>query len=257
MTRDDDVTTGESSQGALGDPGRFSRRRGLLLAGTGFAGLVVGASATEAANVVTGPDQVMEPVAEISPSEDLMREHGVLKRILLIYGEAASRLTAGRDLPVDSLHQAAQIVHEFIEGFHEGLEEGYVFPPLRRAGKLGHTVNTLLIQHARGRSVTQRVLATATDRRLQDSAVQASLAQDLRVFVRMYGPHEAREDTVVFPTFRAITPVKAFAQLGEQFADLERKRFGNNGFTDIVTRVAQIERSFGIYDLAQFTPQLA
>lgn len=232
------------------------RRRGLLLAGTGIAGLVVGAGATEVGNLLADADQPMEPVAEIPPSEDLMREHGVLKRVLLVYREATRRLTAEQDLPVDSLHQAAQVVHEFIEGFHEGLEEAYVFPRLRRAGQLVDTVNTLLIQHSQGRRITQRVLTTATDQHLQDPTTRAGLARDLGMFVRMYEPHEAREDTVVFPAFRTITPAKTFAQLGERFADLEHQQFGNHGFTDIVNQVAQIERSFGIYDLAGFTPKL-
>src|SRR5262245_56324882 len=33
---------------------------------------------------------------EISATEDLMREHGVLRRALIVYGELASRLQAGR-----------------------------------------------------------------------------------------------------------------------------------------------------------------
>jgi hemerythrin-like domain-containing protein len=73
---------------------------------------------------------------EIPASEDLMREDGALKRKLVVYREVTDRLTAGHDLPVDSLHQAAHIVHEYIEGFHEGLEEACVFPALRRAGQL-------------------------------------------------------------------------------------------------------------------------
>jgi hypothetical protein len=95
---------------------RISRRRGLLLAGTGAAGLIVGAGATEAGNLATAPSQVLEPVAEIPASEDLMYEHGVLKRVLLVYREAADRLTSGADVPADALHQAAQIVHTFVEG---------------------------------------------------------------------------------------------------------------------------------------------
>ena len=38
---------------------------------------------------------------EVSPAEDLMREHGVLKRVLLIYREVIHRIDAKRDFPPD------------------------------------------------------------------------------------------------------------------------------------------------------------
>ena len=43
----------------------------------------------------------------------------------------------------------------------------------------------------------------------------------LRQFIRMYNPHEAREDTVLFPAFRGIVSANEFDSLGEDF---ERKR---------------------------------
>ncbi|MGH3500366.1 MAG: hemerythrin domain-containing protein [Nocardioidaceae bacterium] len=233
-----------------------SRRR-LLLAGTGAAGLVVGAAATETRDLLTPPaqpDQVMQPVDQIPPSEDLMREHGVLKRILLAYREVIDRLHHGRDVPADALHQAATIVHDFIEGFHEGLEEAYVFPRLQHAGKHVDVVQTLLVQHARGRRITQQLLTDATAHGLDDADTRGRIADNLAGFVGMYEPHDAREDTTIVPTFREITPDKQFAHLGEHFADLEAKQFGRHAFDDRLTRVTQIETSLGIHDLAQFTP---
>ena len=61
-----------------------------------------------------------------------MREHGVLKRVLLCYREMTPRIQAGGPLDARDLHDAALIIHDYIEGFHEGLEEGYVFPRLIR-----------------------------------------------------------------------------------------------------------------------------
>ena len=68
-----------------------------------------------------------------------MREHGVLRRILLVYEESIRRLAAGdaagADV-VDVIAGAANIVHRFVEGYHEKLEEDFVFPKLEKAGKL-------------------------------------------------------------------------------------------------------------------------
>jgi len=70
----------------------------------------------------------------------------------------------------------------------------------------------------------------------------------------MYEPHEAREDTVVYPAFRALLSPPQLAELGQRFAQLEQEQFGRDGFTAMLGRVVQIEQALGLYDLAQFTP---
>ena len=72
-------------------------------------------------------------------------------------------------------------------------------------------------------------------------------------FIRMYRPHAAREDTVLFPALRKILSAKQLDELGDKFEDEENRRFGAEGFEKIVEQVAAIERELGIYDLGQFT----
>ena len=234
-------------------PPRPGRRAVLLSAG----GLAAGAAAATAGWALsTSPAAPPDP-AIIPPDDDLMREHGVLKRVLLCYREMTARLQAGGPLDAQDLHDAALIIHDYIEGFHEGLEEGYVFPRLARAGQLTGTVTTLLVQHARGRVITQFLLGQATASGVASPGARARLAAAMQAFDRMYEPHEAREDTVVFPAFRQIVPAGELADLGQHFADLEHQQFGTDEFTAMVARVASIEQNLGIYDLAQFTPQVS
>jgi hemerythrin-like domain-containing protein len=225
-------------------------RRGLFAAGgVGGVGLVLNiasaAAPAEAASKSASPDP---------PDVDLMQEHGVLKRVLLIYQECIRRQGIGQELPMSAVHDSAEIIHDFIEGFHEALEEGYVFPRLRSARMLVGTVDTLLLQHARGRQRTQLILAASGGQ----AAVTSSPAQiigAMTAFVRMYQPHEAREDTVIFPAFRSILTHEQIGHLGAVFADLQRQQFGRNGFSETVSKVATIEQGLGIYDLSQFTPE--
>ena len=44
---------------------------------------------------------------EVTPTEDLMREHGLLKRILLIYDEVGRRIEGRRDFPPDAVTKSA------------------------------------------------------------------------------------------------------------------------------------------------------
>jgi hypothetical protein len=123
-----------------------------------------------------------------------------------------------------------------------------------RAGQLKPTVSTLLLQHARGRELTQLILAESGGSGSLATAVAARVASAMAAFVRMYEPHEAREDTVVYPAFRALLKPTEIADLGERFAELQTEQFGSDGFATMVGQVAAIEHALGIYDLAQFTP---
>lgn len=83
----------------------------------------------------------------------------------------------------------------------------------------------------------------------------AVLTAAMEQFLRMYRPHAAREDTVLFPAFRKTLSNEAYFALGEDFEKKENELFGKNGFEDIVGQVAGLEKALGIYELAQFTPK--
>ncbi len=80
------------------------------------------------------------------------------------------------------------------------------------------------------------------------------LAYLLSQYIRMYEPHSARENTVVFPTFHNLVSQEQFKELGEKFEEIEEQKFGEDGFKTIVEQIAEIEKALGIYDLNQFTP---
>ena len=193
---------------------------------------------------------------EISPAEDLMREHGVLKRVLLIYGEAIRRIDEKEDLSPDALLESARIIRSFIEDYHEKLEENFLFPRFRKAGKLTDLVDVLLQQHQGGRKLTDITMQFATNQALKNENDRRKLAESLRGFIRMYNPHEAREDTVLFPEFRKIVSGHEYDSLGEDFEKKEHELFGEDGFEKMVDKVARIEKQLGIYDLSQFTPKV-
>ncbi|GGL02229.1 hypothetical protein Sme01_47010 [Sphaerisporangium melleum] len=233
-----------------------SRRDLLSLSTVALAGavpLAVHPGSGAPALAAVSPSQARGHEPEETPAEDLMHEHGVLKRILLVYREGIRRIRRGEQVPAQPLHAGARVVRDFIEGHHERLEEKYVFPRLVKAGQLRHTITVLCLQHKRGRELTGRILA-ATRHSRASAHQRNALVSDMAAFIRMYEPHEAREDTVVFPAFRKVTPAGQYARLGEIFEAEERRRFGPRGFTVLVHRVADMERALHIHDLARFTP---
>jgi hemerythrin-like domain-containing protein len=184
-----------------------------------------------------------------------MREHGVLNRILLIYEEGIRRAVAKQAFPAETVANAADIVRRFIEQYHEKLEEDHLFPRFEKANKLVDLVGSLRRQHQAGRKLTDTIIRLSPAAGAQAASNQQQLLDSMRGFVRMYRPHEAREDTVLFPAFRSILEPKEFEALGEQFEDKEHELFGKEGFHGIVAQVAKLEQTLGIYDLDQFTPR--
>jgi hemerythrin-like domain-containing protein len=200
-------------------------------------------------------DAKEEEGKKVSPVEDLMREHGALNRILLIYDEASRRIQARAEIDPSLLSQAAKLIRDFIEGYHEKLEEEHVFPRLRKAGHLASTVDVLAAQHAAGRKLTLKIIALSTTAHFKERSDTQALAAALLDFNRMYRPHEAREDTVVFPAFKKAVTDREYSRLGEQFENKEHQLFGREGFERVVTEISRIEKALGIYDLSIFTPK--
>jgi hemerythrin-like domain-containing protein len=233
----------------------LERRRTFLRAAATAAGIALAGCATAHAaggeRAASGKEKDGEgehgEEAEVTPGEDLMQEHGLIERVLLIYDEGARRIERSEALDLVVITSAAGIVRRFVEDYHERQEEQSVFPRLQAAGREGELVATLLQQHQRGRQVTEEILRQA------GAGASPELAQLLRSFARMYRPHAAREDTVLFPAFREVVGRAGYEELGEQFEDNEHKLLGERGFESTVAEVAKLEQSLGIGDLAKFT----
>jgi hemerythrin-like domain-containing protein len=190
---------------------------------------------------------------EVTPPEDLMREHGVLDRVLLIYEAGMRKFGAKEDFDPAILTQSAEVVRDFIENYHEKSEEENVFPRFRKAGKMLDLINTLLAQHLAGRHVTARILKFAPNSRA-DGEDRRQLVTAIQSFIVMYRPHAAREDTDLFPKLRDLVSAEEYGAMAEEFEKKEHQLFGDDGFEKMADRVAKLERAIGIYDLNQFTP---
>ncbi|MGE5309436.1 MAG: hemerythrin domain-containing protein [Deltaproteobacteria bacterium] len=198
------------------------------------------------------PPQQKTGVEETTAVEDLMREHGVLDRLLLIYQEIGWRLAKRKHLPVHALKTATGIIRSFIQDYHEKLEEEYVFSALKKSGRIVPVVDTLQKQHEAGRKTIDRIMELEQGGPETDPA---EVIQTMAVFSRMYRPHKAREDTVVFPEFKKILVPSEYKAAGDKFEDKEHQLFGGNGFEKIVAQVEELEKELDIYELSQYTPK--
>lgn len=229
----------------------FVRRR--MLAGAGACLLLAPVTAAQ-------KDEKKEKKAgsekEVGAVEDLMREHGVLRRALLVYIETAPRIRQGAaNLDAGALNEVAKLFRSFGEDYHEKkLEEAHIFPVVKKRGTPAAAyVDVLTAQHQRGREVTDYVMAVTRSGKIGTGASEP-LAKALSTFVLMYQNHTAREDTIVFPAWKAALSEHQIEEWGDKFEDIEKQQFGTDGYELAVKQIAAVEQRLGLADLAQFTP---
>jgi hemerythrin-like domain-containing protein len=242
----------------------LDRRRRQLLAGIpliGAGALLIGCSRpqTESGTATNEKERTQGDAdradTEVSATEDLMREHGILRRALLVYRESTMKMRQDvSSVPIDALEKTAQLFRVFGEEYHEKkLEEGFIFPSLKK-GQNSATpyVDFLIMQHVRGREITDYILSMTGGDKLP-AGTENDFIGALESFVRMYEHHAAVEDTLVFPVWKRSIPPEEFDELGAKFEEIEEEQFGEDGFEAALRRMAEIEGSLGLANLDQFT----
>jgi hemerythrin-like domain-containing protein len=221
----------------------FTRRNFLWIATT-FA--LSGVAATQKSS--SKKENAQEEVGAV---EDLMREHGILRRSLLVYTFTATKLRANAStISSTGLQKTAKLFRTFGEDYHERLlEEAHIFPAVKKAGGRGAGfVDTLTSQHQRGREITEYIVKASTGPKLN-----LNVAAALESFVLMYRHHAATEDTIVFPAWKKTLSKEQLDEMGEKFEEIEHAQFGKDGFDDAERQITDIEKELGITDLAMFT----
>jgi hemerythrin-like domain-containing protein len=226
---------------------------GLVLTGCG-GGNMANTEVQKKEETSSKPDE-NKMGGEVTATEDLMREHGILRRALLVYSAAAMKLRANASsIAPDALQKTAKLFRAFGEEYHEKkLEEAYIFPAVKKVGGEAATYPDILIaQHNRGREITDYLISVTQGGKLGASNGE-QLAKALESFVVMYRNHAAREDTIIFPAWKQTMTGKQLDEMNDKFEDIEHEQFGEDGFEDAVKQISAIESSLGLADISQFT----
>ena len=187
---------------------------------------------------------------EVTPTEDLMFEHGLIVRLLLIYNEAVRRIEVDDGISPELIFRVANLIRMFSEDYHEKNEEQYVFPRLKQADLHGELVDTLRIQHDRGRTLTDHIRFMAHQQPVDFKA----LTKAMQAYNFMYVAHISRENSVIFRAFHRLLPEHEYMELGETFEQQENKHLAGKGFEGILSEVIDLEVKLDIHDLNIYTP---
>lgn len=125
-------------------PVNSARREWLVgLSSLGAGAILLGCnrSGTSESREAKAEDENAE--AEVTATEDLMREHGVLRRALLVYQETATKLRKASTIPWEPLNKTAKLFREFGEEYHEKNSKRFTFfRPSKRLGDQREFIRT-------------------------------------------------------------------------------------------------------------------
>jgi hemerythrin-like domain-containing protein len=180
-------------------------------------------------------------------NEDLMMEHALLNRILLIYDEIVDRLKNKKEFYANIILVAAYIIRSFIEDYHEKIEEQYIFPVLLKHNKHNDLINELTEQHKIGRRLTDQIIILSMIEPNDINSVM--LADFIERFVQMYRYHETREETIIFPQFKELVTKKEYDRYEEFFDKTEDELFGPDAYEKNLKIIERLEQMLDIYDI--------
>ena len=189
----------------------------------------------------------------ITATERLMRDSGVLLRIMSIYEAGARRLGGGEDIEPKIFTLAAETMRDFVHGYHEKQEDELVFPRFKKAGRMVELVDVMMAQHGSGRKLTATILELAP--KSSTKAERQSMIDAMQASIVLYRPHVARELTDVWPTLRTLLTPNEFDELSATLEKDETEKLGKDGFDKMVKTVEALEKRLGINDLSLFTPK--
>jgi len=226
-------------------------RRSFLCHGLAMGtGLILGTYSCGAAQTTQPPCPI-----PVGPIEDLMREHGVTQRIMLIYDRVLCKYGENQPLPTEELKASARIAQKFIGDYHEQLEEPYIFPKFEKTDQMIELINILREQHRLGRQLSGRIIDLSSATAFKNERSRRNTREALRAFNTMYRPHIAREDTVLYPTLHSLITPEEFNELGETFKQKETELFGKDGFQNLISQGEKLEKIIGTYDLKAVMPK--
>jgi hemerythrin-like domain-containing protein len=204
---------------------------------------------------IASPAQLRQEVRplESSLAELLMREHGFLSRVLIIYDAGVRRLKAKEETPPEVFGRAAGLARKLIEDHHIKIEEEMLFHQFIRRKLLNDTITVLTKQHEAGRKLTDSILKLSSPEQFGKSGAQDELIAAVEAYGRMYRAHIAREDTVFYPMLSKVYDTTELKNFIEQIKAKELKLLGEDGFQKLVEEVAAIEQQLKIDDLDSFT----
>ncbi|MFX0095665.1 MAG: hemerythrin domain-containing protein [Candidatus Hodarchaeota archaeon] len=164
----------------------------------------------------------------MKPTEELMKEHEAIKRMLSVLEQICKRIEQGERLPSEKLTQILEFIKLFADQCHHGKEEDLLFPAMIKAGfpKDGGSIAVMLHEHVIGRNAVKGMAEAIFKYKQSNLAIPESFIENARTYIQLLHQHIDKEDNILYPLANQHLSLQAQQDLLEQFERVEREVIG-------------------------------
>lgn len=161
-------------------------------------------------------------------TEELVTEHGAIKRMLRIIDEVSRRLDAGEPVATEDLEGIVEFIRVFADKCHHAKEEGLLFPAMVEAGipREQGPIGVMLSEHDVGRGYVGRMADAVRRYGGGDREAAAEVAENARGYAALLAQHIDKEDHILYPMADRVLTDERQRELLEEFEVIERDVVG-------------------------------
>ena len=139
-----------------------------------------------------------------SSTDNLMKEHLIVRRIGSIAQRCSDRLYADDDIPIEDIKIISVVIEEFVDAFHHGKEEKAYFPITKSKDDFSEDIRKFLIEHELGRRIANMLRREldlllnykdgSTEPKWKNNKSKEPIARFLKSYAVFVSDHTGKED---------------------------------------------------------------
>jgi hemerythrin-like domain-containing protein len=201
------------------------------------------------------PEGLEDGKEEISATEELASEHGMLDRIMLAMDRKLKMAGAGGKADLSVINMGCGMIKQLVDQHHMVVEEEHIYPRFENT-ELADFADVLKNQHNEMRKMVSRMENLSKTGAVRDRSEMEELNRLFRDFHDMVMAHAAWEQTVLFPVMAGTWSKDELEELKEKQEEHEKKLLGKDATEKAYTMLMDLEKSAGISGLDDFTRRL-
>jgi hemerythrin-like domain-containing protein len=184
-------------------------------------------------------------VKSMRPTDDLMDEHRVIERMLVILTKASNRLEKGQDVDSELYVDAVDFLKNFADKCHHTKEEKLLFEKMMERGVSGEVgpIAVMMREHQDGRAHVKSLDKLSKEK--MSKTTREGLIKSSRAYVDLLSKHIQKEDNVLYPLANQILDKEDQKELEKGFEEVEEKVMGPGVHERYHKMIEQWEQKYG------------
>jgi len=180
------------------------------------------------------------------PSDRLVTEHDLIKRMLVVLNKAAEQMESGKDIEVKVFLQSVEFIRNFADGFHHAKEEDILFKVMQDRGipVEGGPIGVMLAEHDHGRNFTKGIEEAANRFLAGDQSAKQDIIDNAKNYSQLLVNHIHKEDTILYPMGNRIFSSEDQEYIEKQFDRVEMETTGEDIYQKYLNIVEELEKQF-------------